>query len=78
MAPRATTKKPKALIFEAADSAAVSTNVAAGGVGCCAVEEQATSNSATYRATPIVAASALIGEPTTAGTTVTSRRKLKV
>ena len=78
MAPRATTKKPKALIFEAADRKAVCTSVEEG-VGCCADEEQVTSNSATYRATPIVAVavSALIVEQTTDATTATSRRKLK-
>lgn len=73
MAPRATTKKPKALIFEAADSKADCTIVVAG-VGCCAAEGQATSISATYRATPIVAVSALIVEQTIDAITVTSRR----
>ena len=73
MAPRATTKKPKALIFEAADSEAVCTS-AGDGAGCCAVEGQATSKSATYRATPIVAVSALIVEQTIDAITVTSRR----
>ena len=77
VAPRATTKKPKALIFEAADSKAVNTIAAAVGVGCCAVEVQETSIRATYRATPIVAVSALIAEQTIDASTVTSRRKLK-
>ena len=77
VAPRATTKKPKALIFEAADSKAECTIVVEG-EGCCAVEAQVTSISATYRATPIVAVSALIVEQTIEeAMTVTSRRKLK-
>ena len=73
MAPRATTKKPKALIFEASNAEAVCTIVVVG-VGCCAVEVQVTSISATYRATPIVAVSALIVEQTIDAITVTSRR----
>ena len=75
VAPRATTKKPKALIFEAADSKAVCT-IGVVGADCCA-EVQATSISATYRATPIVAVSALIDEQTIDAKTDTSRRKLK-
>ena len=51
--------------------------IEAGGEGCCAVEVQETSISATYRATPIVAESALIVEQTIEAITVTSRRKLK-
>ena len=54
----------------------MSTRVVAGG-GYCAAEVQATSNSATDRATPIVAVSALIVEQTIEAITVTSRRKLK-
>ena len=76
VAPRATTKKPKALIFEAADSEAVDTTEVVG-EGCCAEEVQDTSISATYRATPIVADSALIEEQTIERITETSRRKLK-
>ena len=80
VAPRATTKKPKALVFEAADSKAEGT-IDVGGVGCCAAEGQVTSISATYRATyratPIGAVSALIAEQTIDARTETSRRQLK-
>ena len=52
------------------------------GVGCCAVDVQVTSISATatyraYRATPIAAVSALTVEQTSDAITVTSRRQLK-
>ena len=80
LAPRARVIKPKALIFEAADSKAVGT-IAGVGVGYCAVEAQETSISATYRATyratPIDADSALMAEQTIDVITETSRRKLK-
>ena len=42
------------------------------------MEVQATSNSATYRATPIAATSALIAEQTIDAKTETSRRKFKI
>ena len=61
------------IIFEASNAEAVCTIVVVG-VGCCAVEVQVTSISATYRATPIVAVSALIVEQTIDAITVTSRR----
>ena len=68
------TQKAPHLIFEAADSNAVGTTVAEGD-SCCAAEAQETStSSATYRATPIVAVSALIVEQTIDAITVTSRR----
>ena len=77
LAPRARVIKPKALVFEAADRKAESTTVAGGGVGCCAVEDQVTSISATYRAAPIGAVGAMIVEQATGTIAVTSRRKLK-
>ena len=76
VAPRATTKKPKALIFEASNAEAVCTIVVVAGEGCCAVEVQVASI-ATYRATPIAAVSALTVEQSIEAITVTSRRKLK-
>ena len=76
VAPRATTKKPKALIFEAADSAAVCTLVDVG-AGCCAVEAQVSSKIDKYRATPIVAACAHIAERAIAFTAVTWNGKLQ-
>ena len=54
--------------------------VAAEGVSCCAVEDQAMSISATYRAyraTPIAAVRALTVEQTIDARTETSRRQLK-
>ena len=76
VAPRATTKKSKALIFEAADSIAECT-IADVGAGCCAVEVQATSIRATYRATPIEAVSAHIAERATVVKAVTWNGKLQ-
>ena len=67
------TQKAPHIIFEASNAEAVCTIVVVG-VGCCAVEVQVTSISATYRATPIVAVSALIVEQTIDAITVTSRR----
>ena len=61
------------IIFEATDRETVCTIVVVG-VRCCAVEVQVTSISATYRATPIVAVSALIVEQTIDAITVASRR----
>ena len=61
------------LIFEASNAEAVCTIVVVG-VSCCAVEVQVTSISATYRAIPIVAVSALIVEQTIDAITVASRR----
>ena len=66
VAPRATTKKKaksSGLIFEAADGKPC-TIAEVGWCGCCAAEAQVTSISATYRATPIVADSALRDEQT--------------
>ena len=48
------------------------------GESCCAVEEQETSKSATYRTTPIEAGSALIAEQTREAKTEACRRKLKM
>ena len=76
MAPRATTKKSRVLVFETSNSQAVG-SAAIDSAQATTVEVAGTCESATHRTTPVVTVAAHIEERTIAVVAVTGNGKLQ-